>query len=235
MFAAAKARGQRTVNIREWVAALGSMAAELGVPVERMVADMVARKPHAAATIAATATQQKFNLSTTRRRGVSAVMADDEPVAIEELLLSLADVGLFEGATCQVSVEYCVRSNFEPGARTTVGLVRRNESTDCSLNQACADSLNETLDVIMGGSGRDPVMEDFAYFHRELTRIQKANERAPPRRLPVPAAVWQSKEQVPESRLRPPKPQRLARLRICIRYRPPYLCPAFVYASPPHV
>jgi hypothetical protein len=51
----------------------------------------------------------------------------------------------------------------------------------------------------MGGSGRDPVMEDFAYFHRELTRIQTANAHAPPRRLAVPAAVWRSKEQVRES------------------------------------
>jgi hypothetical protein len=124
-FAAAKARGQRTVSMREWVAALGSMAAELGVPVERMVADMVARKPHAAATVAATATQQRFNLSTARRRGVSAVLGDDEPVSIEELLLSLADVGLFEGSTCQVSLEDAARSKLEPGVRSTYGGLAR--------------------------------------------------------------------------------------------------------------
>lgn len=219
-FAAAKARGQRTVSMREWVAALGSMSAELGLPVERMVADMVARKPHAAATVAATATQQRFNLTTTRRRGVSAVMADDEPVAIEELLLSLADVGLFEVSCpsptasssqsvafylvvggCRAAFSHCSFSLSHTHTLSPLSLTPLSLSlgvTQGATCQACADSLNETLDVIMGGSGRDPIMEDFAYFHRELTRIQKANAHAPPRCLPVPAAVWQSKEQVRE-------------------------------------
>jgi hypothetical protein len=68
-FAVAKAAGQRTLDLRQWVGALGEIAAERGVPVERMVADMVARKPHTPATIASTATQQRFNLATMRRRG----------------------------------------------------------------------------------------------------------------------------------------------------------------------
>lgn len=119
-------------------------------------------------------------------------VSDDEPVAIEELLLSLADVGLFDGVSCQASADSLNETlDIIMGGRCVVTPLRSYDGGYTLLGQ------RRLKPWAWGGgccSGRDPVMEDFVYFHRELTRIQ-AEAAAPLRRLPVPAAVWQAKEQ----------------------------------------